>query len=322
MDRDPGRDGQTWYSRTVTEHPGPHDGAVPREGAREPLFFCSDLRVDRLGAPEVDGLTLTAEGRSACVLGAPRALLLAAAGQLLPSRGQLRIRGSRPRALLSRGELATAFFTDLLESSRTVLDHLHASADLAGTANAQRDALVADALTRMKLDAFRGTKLEKASAMVRRGTHLAAALATGAGTLVLSDPAEDLDSEAARGFVLTVEKAVADKDHLVFRGKELAAIGSAFDLALVFSGGTLIAQGAPAELAAATRTFFLRLAGDPAAFLSACTELAWKPEALGPSYLRITLPDETGTHAAFAVAAETGVIITELSPVLLATEKR
>ena len=286
----------------------------------EPLFLCSDLRVDRLDAPEVDGLTLTVAPDAArvCLLGAPRGLLLAAAGQLLPSRGQLRIRGSRPRGLLERGELATAFFTDLLESSRTVEEHLHASAELAGTEKARRDALVLEALTRLKLEAFRKTKLEKASAMVRRGTHLAAALATGAGTLVLSDPEEDLDSEAARGFVLTVEKAIADKEHLVFRGRQMPGPAGSFDHVLVFSGGTLIAEGAPAELALAKRTFFVRLAGDAAAFVEGSAARGWRPESLGPAYLRITLPDDTGTHAAFALAEEAGTCVTELSPVLVA----
>jgi energy-coupling factor transporter ATP-binding protein EcfA2 len=172
---------------------------------------------------------------------------------------------------------------------------------------------VNDALVRMKLDAFRKTKLEKASAMIRRGTHLAAALATGAGILVLSDPEEDLDAEAARGFVATVTKAIADKEHLVFRGKT-APVGS-YDLALVFSGGTLIAEGTPEELAAATRTFFVRLSGAPAMFVEQATAREWKPEQLGPAYLRITLPEGTGTHAAFALASETEVTITELSPV-------
>ena len=300
MDREEGRAGQTWYARTVTEA----------------LLLCSDVRVDRLGVPEVDGLTLTADAPRVCLLGAPRALLLAAAGQLLPSRGQLRIRGARPRGLLTRGELATAFFTDPLESSRTVKDHLHASAELAGVEKARRDALVTEALTRMKLEAFAKTKLEKASAMVRRGTHLAAALATGAGTLVLSDPEEDMDSEAARGFVLTVEKAIADKDQLVFRGRHAPMARAAFDLVLVFSGGTLIAQGAPAELALATRTFFVRLSGDAAAFVEASAGRSWQPESLGPSYLRVTLPDDTGTHAVFALAKDAGVCVTELSPVL------
>lgn len=286
----------------------------------DPLISCSDLRVDRPASPdtpEVDGLSVSApvEARRVCLLGAPRALLLAAAGQLLPTRGQLRIRGSRPRSMLERGELATAFFTDLLESPRTVEDHLHASAELAGTPRDARDGHVTEALTRMKLDAFRRTKLDKASGMVRRGAHLAAALATGAGTLVLSDPEEDLDAEAARGFVLTVEKAIADKEHLVFRGKA-APIGS-YDHALVFSGGTLVAAASPQALAVEGRTFFLRLRGDPAAFVDGATARAWKPEPLGPAYLRITLPEDTGTHAAFALAVETNVTITELAPVFL-----
>ena len=258
----------------------------------EPLLFCSDLRVDRLGQPEIDGLTLTADASSLAVLSAPRALLLATAGQAVPARGQIRILGSRPRSLLERGELATVFFTDPLESGRTVLDHLHASAELAGASSSRRDGLVNDALARTKLESHRRMKLAKASGLVRRGAHLAAALATGASTLVLSDPVEELEPEAAHTFLAALTEATAGKARITFHGQpgRLAADLAPNDLALVFFGSTLAAQGTARELIAQTRTYAVHLAGDVTAFSKELTERAWDPISLGPGYLRITLP--------------------------------
>lgn len=273
--------------------------------------------MDRLGVPEIDGLSVLAEGNHISLLGAPPALLLAVSGQTLPSRGQLRIDESRPRSMLQRGELAGVFFTDPLESPRTVADHLHASAELAGVPKDERDALCKNALERTRLDAFRTTKLEKASAMVRRGAHLAAALATGAGTLVMSDPAAELDTEGARTFVLAVNQATADKRTIVFRGRaRVGDVGLLGDRVLVFSGGTLLTMGTPAELMAQRRTFFVRLAGDPRPFLGEVSRRTWGVESLGPDYVRMTLPDNVDTSAAFLLAEETGVVITELLPAL------
>jgi energy-coupling factor transporter ATP-binding protein EcfA2 len=231
-------------------------------------------------------------------------------------RGQLRISGSRPRSLLASRGLASAFFCDPLVTSRTLEQHLVASAELAGVPAEERAALVGDALARTKLESFRRTKLDKASGLVRRGAHLAAALATGAGTLVLSDPAEDLEQEAALAFVAAVMAAIDDKAYLVFRGRAAGGPRTE-DRALVFQGGSLVAEGAPSELAAQKRTYAVRLAGDPAAFLAALAARSFAHEPLGPGYVRLTFPEGEGTHAAFALAEETGVIITELAPIAL-----
>jgi ABC-type multidrug transport system ATPase subunit len=286
----------------------------------DPLLSCSDLRVDRLGLPEVDALTCATAGNHVWIVGAPEALFRAAAGQLLPVRGQIRVFGSRPRSALERTEIATVHFGASLESPLSVLDYCRSSAELAGVPKARRDVLAREAIARTKLETFTTMKLAKASLLVRRGALLAGALATGAPTLVLSDPAEGLETDVARGFARTVAQAIDDKSYLMWKGRARTNDPSASfaDEALVFSGSTVVAQGPPEEIASSTRTFVLRVEGAPdasTALIAALEERGAKIDALGPAAFRLTLPEGTGTRAVFEAADGRDATVTELSPI-------
>jgi hypothetical protein len=66
--------------------------AIPRV-----RFSFRDLRLDEGGRPRFDGDEVTSHGHHLLVLGAPRALFLAAIGAMEPARGALWIDG-RPAA--------------------------------------------------------------------------------------------------------------------------------------------------------------------------------------------------------------------------------
>jgi ABC-type multidrug transport system ATPase subunit len=278
------------------------------------------LRVDRLGVPEVDGLTCATTGNHVWLVGAPDALFRAAAGQLLPVRGQIRILGSRPRSALERTEIAAVYFGAAIESPLSVLDYCRSSAELAGVPSARRDVIARDAIARTKLESFTSTKLVKASLLVRRGALLAGALASDAPTLILSDPSEGLETEVARGFCRTVAQAIDDKSYVMWKARARTNDPSAsfVDEALVVAGSAVVAQGPPEEIASSTRTFVLRLEGQAdaaTAILESLRERGATIDALGPAAFRLTLPEGTGTRAVFEAADGREAIITELSPI-------
>jgi ABC-type multidrug transport system ATPase subunit len=270
--------------------------------------------------PEIDGLTCATSGNHVWLVGAPDALFRAAAGQLLPVRGQIRILGSRPRSALERTEIASVYFGAALESTLTVIDYCRSSAELAGVPAARRDVMARDAMARTKLETFATTKLAKASLLVRRGALLAGALATGAPTLIISDPAEGLETEVARGFSRTVAQAVDDKSYVMWKARARTNDPSAsfVDEAIVLAGSTVAAQGPPEEIASSTRTFVLRLEGQAeaaTAILETLRERGAKIDTLGPAAFRLTLPEGTGTHAVFEAADGRDALVTELSPI-------
>jgi energy-coupling factor transporter ATP-binding protein EcfA2 len=131
--------------------------------------------------------------------------------------------------------------------------------------------LAGEAIERMKLGSMSESKLGAIAATARRGTVIAAALATGAGALLIEDPAAGLPPEAARSFGRIVVRALSDRRSAVFAARVAleSPIALNADEAIVVAGSRVVAQGAPAEIAAGDSAFVLRVGGDARAFVSA-----------------------------------------------------
>ena len=223
------------------------------------------------GSPAIDGLTLATTGERVLVLGAARALFEAAAGLRAPARGSILVEGRSPRAAVSAGVAACAPLDPPMPPAWTVLQYVTWSARLAGHPKATAQGMAGEALERMHLGGVAGTKLGGVAPATRRGTVLAAALATGAQTLLVEDPLPGLPSEAVRPFARVIARAMGDHRVAIFAGRMPleSPLALAADEALVIDGAALSAQGAPAELAASEGTVAVRVHGDVAAFARA-----------------------------------------------------
>src|SRR5579884_3038401 len=209
-------------------------------------------------------MSLACGGDRVLVLGAARALFEAAAGLRPTARGELRVEGLPPAAAVRGGVAAGAPLDPPVPGDWTVRRYVLWSARLAGHARQAAEALAEDAIARVKLgEAAAEGRLGPSAPAVRRATVLAAALATGARTLLVEDPSTGLD-DVARPFAHVVAHALRDRRVVFFAGRIPldSPIALAADEAVVVDGSHVAAQGPPAELAAAERTFVLCVGGD------------------------------------------------------------
>ena len=284
-----------------------------------PLLAVSGLRVDVGGSPAIDGLTLATTGDRVLVLGAARALFEAVAGLRAASRGEIRVEGAAPRTAVSEGSVACAPLDPPLPPAWTVLEYVTWSARLAGHPRATARAMAGDALDRMLLVGVAATRLGAVAPATRRGTVLAAALATGARTVLVEDPLSGLPSEAARPFARIVARARGELRAAVFAGRVPleSPLALAADEALVIDGAEVTAQGAPGELAANERTLALRVHGDVAAFVRAVEAGGGHAVAAAAAPPPVHVRVELGPLAArdlLRIAAESRAVVVELRP--------
>lgn len=290
-----------------------------------PLLAASSLRIDVGGVPAIDGLTVDTTGERVLVLGAARALFEAAAGLRRTARGSLRIDGAEAieacRACLATG----APLDPPMPPGWTVAQYVTWSARLAGRGRAEARAMASEALERMQLASVAGHRLRGAAKAVRRGTVVAAALATGAPGLLVDDPLAGLPDDAARAFGRVLDRALAGRRAVVFAGRvpleSPLALGS--DEAIVVDGARVLARGAPAEIAAAERAYALRVLGDVDAFVRAVRARGGRaePTAGAPPPVHVRVELESGASAPpltardlLGLAAEAGAVVLELRP--------
>jgi ABC-type multidrug transport system ATPase subunit len=285
-----------------------------------PLLAASGLRVDVGGSPAIDGLTLATTGERVLVLGAARALFEAAAGLRAASRGELLVEGTSPRAAVGGGAVASASLDPPMPPGWTVLQYVTWSARLAGHPRATARAMAGEALEQMRLERVATTKLGAAAPTTRRAAVLAAALATGARTLLVEDPLPGLPSEAERPFARVVARALGERRVVVFAGRMPleSPLALAADEALVIDGTVVSAQGAPGELAAGERTVALRVHGEVAAFAQAVQAAGGRAEVTVGTPPPVHVRVELGPLAArdlLRIAGECDAVVMELRPV-------
>ncbi len=283
------------------------------------IVTTSDLRIDVAGCPAVDGLTLATRGEHVLVLGAARALFEAAAGLRRIARGQLHVEG-RPAVDAVRGGLVACAPLDApMPPGWTAFQYVTWSARLAGHGRATARGLADDALARMQVTSMAGAKLGRAGVGTKRAVVLAAALATGAKTLLIDDPLSGLTEEAARPLSLALSRAVEDRRTALFAARMplQSPLALSADEAVVVTGSQVAIQGAPAEIAAADRTFALRVHGEVDAFVRAVEGLGGRvvmtSGTAAPSHIRVDL-GPLAARDLLRVAAGTATVVMELRP--------
>ena len=296
------------------------------------MFVADNVRIDSHGAPVIEQLTVETTGTNVVVLGAPQVLFDTCAGMHDVTGGTLTIAGMHPHDAVRAGALASAPADVTLPPRWTILELARESARLAGHPRRELKARAITALRALQLDALRQTRLGAAEPAVKRAAVLAAALATGAETLLVGDFTTGLPDAAARALAKLFVTACVGKRWILFAGH--LSLSSPFGLhadeALVFAGGRLVHSGSPAEIATRDRTYSVRIAGEGApAFATALRErgvLVNGSAADGTSRtpsddahdahaLTVTLPAELSTLELVTMARAGNVVVVELLPV-------
>jgi ABC-type Na+ transport system ATPase subunit NatA len=193
------------------------------------------------------------------------------------------------------------------------------SARLAGCPRRDLDAVAVAALRALQLDALARTRLGGCEPAVRRAAVLAAALATGAETLLVCDFTRGLPDAAARSLARLFVAACQAKRWVLFTGQlSLSSpLGLHADEALVFAGGRLVCTGSPAEVATRDRTYSVRTTGEGApAFATRLRERGAVVDGDAAALsLTVTLPAELSTLDLVTMAQAGQVTVLELLPV-------
>jgi ABC-type multidrug transport system ATPase subunit len=284
------------------------------------VLSAESVRIDVGGVPTVDGLSFSTTGERVLVLGAASALFEASGGMRAVARGELRVEGMAPLAAIRAGIAACAPRDPPMPPSWTVRQYATWSARLAGNARATAEALAEDALARLKLSSLTKTKLAGASLALRRATVVAAAIATGATTLLVEDPLGGLADDAARTFARAVARGLSDRRSAVFAARVPldSPVALTADEAIVVDGSHVAARGDPAEIASDERTFTLRVGGDVGAFANAIrahgAKLLAPATASIPARVSVHL-GTLGTRDLLRIAQASNAIVLELRPI-------
>jgi ABC-2 type transport system ATP-binding protein len=280
-----------------------------------PLLELVQARIDVDGVPAVDGLSLRATGDRVIVLGGAKALFETAAGVRSPSHGEVQVRGVAARRAARERNVAGAPVAPPLPPKWTAREYVTWSARISGQGRREATLLVEQSIAALKMGAAAGEKLGATSTQTRRATVIAAALATGAGAIFLEEPLMGLSDDAARNFARVVLKALEGRSWIVFSARLPLESPFAMDAdeAAIVGKSRVIAQGAPAELAAHERTYALRVLGRAEDFARLAAARGARVSGSG-NHLTVDLGESLLVSDLLRVAAETEATVLELEP--------
>ncbi|MBL8610287.1 MAG: hypothetical protein JNL38_23325 [Myxococcales bacterium] len=280
------------------------------------LLEAKDVRVDDGGVPAVDGVKFATTGAQVVMIGAPRVLFEACAGMRPVAHGQVLVEGVSAEQAVDDRLVAGAPLDPPLPPTWTPRRYVEESAALSGVARADRRRLVGAAIDKLELGPVADAPLGKAVPHARRATVVAAAIATGAKTILLDDPLAGLADDVARNFGKIVLRAIDGVRWVVFAGRLplMSPLCIAADEAIVLSSGDVVSQGAPAEIAVRESAFVVRIAGEGAKFSERLATREARVVPTGDTFT-IELPAGASTSVVFAAAEEAGTVVLELRPV-------
>jgi ABC-type multidrug transport system ATPase subunit len=280
-----------------------------------PLLELVEARIDVDGVPAVDGLSLKTSGDRVLLLGGPRALFETVSGTRTPSHGEVLVRGVPARQAARERHVAGAPMDPPLLPSWTPREYVTWSARIAGQGKKDAVALAERSLSELKMVAAAGEKLGNASTQTRRATVIAAALATGAETILLEEPVMGLADDAARNFSRIILRALEGRGWAVFCSRMPLESPFAMDAdeAAVVAKNRVLAQGAPAELAAHERTYALRVLGRADDFARLAAERGARVSG-GGNHLTIDLGESLLVSDLLRIAVQADATVLELEP--------
>jgi ABC-2 type transport system ATP-binding protein len=260
-------------------------------------------------------MRLVTTGDRVLILGGAPAVFEAACGVMTPSHGEVRVRGAAARDAARVGSVAGAPASLPFPPRWTARQYVTWSARVSGRPRQEALALAEEAMALLKMVSSAGEALVGASTQTRRTVSIAAALATGATSVFLEEPLYGLTEEAGRHFARLVLRALQGRSWAVFAAR--LPLESPFameaDEAVVMSGRGVLAQGAPAELAARERCYAIRVTGMVDDFARRAAERGARVTGTGGE-LMVDLGG-LGVSDLLRTALETQTTLLELEPV-------
>ncbi len=284
-----------------------------------PVLQAARLRVDVDGVPQIDGLSFETSGDRVLFLAGPSVLFHAASGTVAPRHGDLFTSGLAPDDALRQGVMAGAPLDPPLPPSWTTSQYVAWSSRLSGQPQPEAARLARDALARLKLEALADVRLRHAALHAKRAIVVAAALATGASTILIEDPVRELNDDAARSLARVIVRGTEGLRTVVFAGRMSLSSPLAMDAdeAIVIDGSKVLAQGAPAEVAAQDRAYALRIHGRGATFAELAARRGARVSGEGASWV-VDLGATLQLSDLLDVAAAADAVVLELRPLALA----
>jgi ABC-type multidrug transport system ATPase subunit len=273
-----------------------------------------DVRVDVGGVPEVQNLSLRSDGPHVALLGPGHGVFEAVAGLRPTARGTIKIAGDEPCAAVDAGKLASAALDPPLPPKWSALEYVTWGARLAG-----HDARAANASARSALEALGvppTPKLAVAPLAHRRAIVLAAALATSAPTLVVEDPGVGLGGDVARALYRALARAIEGRSLVLFAATLPldSPLAMEIDDALVVRASHVVAQGAPAEIAARERAYAVRATGDVDELVKLVEDGGGLVTRGPDGEMSIDLGAELKPRDLFALAEDARAVLVEVLP--------
>ena len=221
--------------------------SATESSSEPPLLVAEDLELTQsersLSWP---GVVSVRAQRLLCV-GAAQALLAAAIDTAMVRRGSLKLRGRNPQELLLAGQAGYCPRALPVPPDFRVFDALLGSARLIGLGGAD----VHHALARVEAEGLARRVLKDLGPLEQRLVGLAHGLTGNPELVLLEDPFDGLEDDAAELVLSVLERELEGRSWIV--GTQLASpwsrrLAQTADFALSADGGTLVGPIAPREL--------------------------------------------------------------------------
>lgn len=219
------------------------------------------------------------------------------------------------RAAVRSGGAAGAPLDSALPPKWTAREYVTWSARICGSTRKDARSLADQAIERMQMNAVADVPLAASSTETRRATSIAAALATGAKTVLLEEPTRGLADDVARNFARVLIRALEGCGWAVFASHVPLASPLAMDAdeAIVIAGDLVVAQGAPAELATRERAYAVRVLGRADDFSRLASSRGARVSGQGAE-LTIDLGESLAVSDLLRAAQDAQATILELRP--------
>ena len=225
-----------------------------------PFLECDLARIDRGGAPELEGLSLSADCDRLALLGDWSALfqLLAARAELVSGKVAL---GGRPaESAVREGVVGLALCDPPLPESLTALGYLEHSARLLGMPRRAARTAAGDTLERLGVGSLAGQRLSDLPRAHRRVVLIAHATLGAPAILALEAPLAELDDRNASWVHEILWRAASDR-RLLLSSRYVPALGperellDRMDEVIVLESKTVVIQGPPSRVFVASRRY-------------------------------------------------------------------
>jgi ABC-2 type transport system ATP-binding protein len=240
-------------------------------------------------------------------------------GQLRPSGGSARIAGFDPTR--ARGRLGLRRHVGYMPESDCLIPSMN-GVEIVTALGRLTGMLARDAITRahevldyVGLEEARYRGLDEYSTGMKQRLKLAQALVHDPDLLLLDEPTNGLDPKGRKHMLALVhDLGHAQGKSLLLCSHPLPDVERTCERVVVIHKGKIRSEGSIDELTRSDESWFeVEAEGDVGAFRARLGAAGFEHEVTGPARQRIRVPAPDG-DALFALAAEAGAVLSELTP--------